>query len=295
MIQTIVQFSGGKDSMASLLWTIENITPNPMVVFCDTGWESQITYDYINEVMKKLNLPLVTLKTDKFDKQGGGLLGMVKKKGRFPSSQARFCTIELKSKPAIDHILDEVNDNVLVIQGIRKLESFNRSKMKSQCTFFKFYFEPYGLDKKGKLKYHTYRKKDIVAFREKFADDILRPVFEWTGQQVIDYIISKGFEPNPLYKMGMKRVGCFPCVLSNNRDIRSMMEFFPERLKYIGEQEVVCKSSFFGPDSIPKWAYRGDYPVMDDVILYLERKNATLDMFEDNEATSCMSFYGLCE
>ena len=30
----------------------------------------------------------------------------------------------------------------------------------------------------------------ILAFRKKYADDLLRPVFDWSAQQVIDYILK---------------------------------------------------------------------------------------------------------
>lgn len=290
MAKLIVQFSGGKDSMASLLWVRNNLSKDFLTVFCDTGWESEITYKYIKEVTEKLKLNLITLKSKKYD----GFLDLAKKKGRFPSTRARFCTEELKSKPMIDYVLDEVEEDILIVQGIRKAESFSRSKMNAQCTFFKFYFQPYGKDKKGKDKYHTYRKKDVLKFREQYADDILRPVFDWSGQRVIDYIIENGFEPNPLYKMGMKRVGCFPCIMANNVDIRSIDKFDPARLDMIEEEEVLKDSSFFGPDTIPSWAYKGDYPFMSDVRKYLKDKNATGDLFGGHE-TSCMSFYGLCE
>jgi 3'-phosphoadenosine 5'-phosphosulfate sulfotransferase (PAPS reductase)/FAD synthetase len=289
-MKIIVQFSGGKDSMASLLYVRNNISKDFITVFCDTGWESSLTYKYIQDVNEKLNLNLVTLKSKKYD----GFLDLAKKKKRFPSTKARFCTEELKSKPMIDWVLDEIKDDIVVIQGIRKAESHARSKMNAQCTYFKFYFEPYGYDKNGKPKYHTYRKKEVVKFREKFADDILRPVFDWSGQQVIDYILENGFEPNPLYKYGMKRVGCFPCIMSNNQDIRSIEKFFPERLDMLEEEEVLKNSSFFGPDSIPKYAYKGGYPLLSDVRKYLKDKNATGDLFSGEER-SCMSFYGLCE
>lgn len=290
MAKLIVQFSGGKDSMASLLWVRNNMTKDFLTVFCDTGWESGITYKYINDIVKELDLNYVVLKSKKYD----GFLDLAKKKKRFPSTKARFCTEELKSKPMIDYVLDEIKEDVLIIQGIRKAESISRSKMNAQCTYFKFYFEPYGKDKKGKDKFHTYRKKEIIKFRDNYADDILRPVFDWSGQQVIDYIIENGIEPNPLYKMGMKRVGCFPCIMSNNVDIRSIDKFAPERLDMIEEEERLKKSSFFGPDSIPLWAYKGEYPLMADVRKYLKDKNATGDLFSGEER-SCMSFYGLCE
>lgn len=290
MAKLIVQFSGGKDSLASLLWVRNNISKNFITVFCDTKWESELTYKHINEIVKKFDLNYVVLTSKKYN----GFLDMVKKKKRFPSTMARFCTTELKSIPMIDYILDEVKEDFLIIQGIRKAESVARSKMNAQCTFFKFYFQPYGKTKKGKDKFHTYRKKDIIKYRENFSDDILRPVFDWSGQDVINYILDNGIDPNPLYKLGMKRVGCYPCIMSNNIDIRSIDKFDPARLDMIEEEEVLKNSSFFGPDSIPSYAYKGEYPLMADVRKYLKDKNATGDLFGGNE-TSCMSFYGLCE
>ena len=61
-------------------------------------------------------------------------------------------------------------------------------KCPSNVRIFKYYVQPYGKDKNGKDKYHTYRRKDVLAFRKKYADDLLRPVFDWSAQQVIDYI-----------------------------------------------------------------------------------------------------------
>ena len=37
-MKVIVTFSGGKDSLASLLWARNNLTKNFITVFCDTGW-----------------------------------------------------------------------------------------------------------------------------------------------------------------------------------------------------------------------------------------------------------------
>ena len=161
-MKVIVTFSGGKDSLAALLWTRKHITKNFTTVFCDTGWEHPLTYEYINRIADKLHLDLVTLKSKKYD----GMVDLARHKKRWPSTRARFCTQELKTKPCIDFVLDEVHDNMLMIQGIRAAESASRAKMQAQCTFFKYYFEPYGYDKKGKPKKHTYRGKAVRAFRE---------------------------------------------------------------------------------------------------------------------------------
>ena len=262
-------------------------------MFCDTGWEHPLTYEYINRIADKLHLDLVTLKSKKYD----GMVDLTRQRKRWPSTRARFCTIELKTKPTIDYVLDEVQDNMLMIQGIRGSESPARAKMQAQCTYFKYYFEPYGYDKNGKPKKHTYRSKDVRAFRAKFSDDLLRPVFDWSAQQVIDSILAAGLEPNPLYRMGYKRVGCWPCVMASQRDILNISKQSPERIAEIANLEGELHSSFFGPNRIPPHAISSGekYPTIHDVVRYVQWQNATGSLFDDDTATSCMSYYGLCE
>lgn len=291
-MKVIVTFSGGKDSLASLLWVRNNLTKDFITVFCDTGWEHPLTYRYIEEIRSKLELNLVTVKSKKFD----GMVDLVRKKSRWPSSQRRFCTSELKTIPMIDYILDEVNDSILVIQGIRAAESPKRAEMSKQCTYFKYYVQPYGKGRDGKDKYHTYRRQDVLAFRAKYADDLLRPVFDWSSKQVIDYILDNGLEPNPLYRMGYKRVGCYPCVMATLQDVHNVCRQDPLRINYIADLEKKLSSSFFSPNKIPSKYYRGEYPLIGDVVKYVQGKHSSGSLFDDNDdAMSCMSYYGLCE
>lgn len=288
-MKIIVQFSGGKDSLAALLWARNNLSKDITAVFCDTGWEHPVTYAHINSVTEKLKVELVTIKSKAYK----GFLDLAKKKKRFPSTKARFCTSELKVKPMIDYIIDEVRDHFITIQGIRMDESYTRSKMGATCNFFRYYTEPYGFDKKGKPRFHNYRKKEVLQFCKYHVSDVLRPVFDWTASQTIDYILSNGIEPNPLYRQGMKRVGCYPCVMANQKEIQMIAKNSPERLGLIKDFEYKTGSSFFPPDKIPKWACKNkNYPTIDDVEKYIKAKNATLDLFGE---TSCTSYYNICE
>jgi len=292
-MKVIVTFSGGKDSLAALLWVRNNITKKFETIFCDTGWEHQLTYSYIDNINEKLGLNIKVLKSKKYT----GMIDLAKKKKRWPSARARFCTSELKSIPMIDYILDEIKDDVMVIQGIRSSESFKRAQMSKQCTYFKYYTEPSGLDKNGKKKFHNYRRKEVLEFKKKYADEVLRPVFDWSAKQVINYILENGLEPNPLYKMGYKRVGCYPCIMASQQDIYNISTQDKKRIEYISKLEKEINSSFFGPNKIPRKFYKKEYPLIDDVVKYVKRKNQEESLFDDendNEIT-CMSFYGLCE
>lgn len=288
-MKIIATFSGGKDSLAAILWMRNNGYKTFTTVFCDTGWESDITYKYIKEIDQKLGLDLRTLKSNKFN----GMLDMARRKTRFPSSQRRYCTSELKVKPMIDFILDEVQDDFLIIQGIRKAESKSRSQMQDQCNYFKYYFEPYGYTKKGKPKYHTYRKKEVLAYCEKYATDVWRPVFHKSAQQVIDDIIDNGLEPNPLYRMGMARVGCYPCNQCSLMEIHQINQRTPERIVEIYNYEQEIGSTFFPYDKIPDRISKA--PSILDVARYATAKYNAGDLFDDYQPTSCMSYYGLCE
>lgn len=292
-MKILVAYSGGKDSQACLIWSIKKYgLQNIEAVFCDTGWEHPTTYDHINETCKDLNVKLVIVKSKKYN----GMLDLAEKKKRFPSSQARFCTSELKSIPFIDYVLEQT-DHLIIIQGIRKQESFSRSKMLKQCRFFKYYFEPYN----DKGKKHTYRKKDIITWLKKYSDDILRPVIDWTGIEVMNYIIENGMKPNSLYYEGFKRVGCFPCIMSGHKEVYEIIKRYPEQFENILKEEKRIGSSFFKIDFVPDYAKSGicprtgkKYAKGEDVKKYLENKNRTMDLFKD-ESISCSSYYHLCE
>lgn len=299
-MKVVVAFSGGKDSLASLLWAIDEFKlSNIEAVFCDTGWEHELTYKHIQEVVNKTGVKLTTIKSSKYPK---GFVQLAKEKGRFPSAKARFCTEELKTKPMIDFILSK-SENLLIIQGIRKDESSARSKMMEMCRFFKYYFEPYKIDDKGKPKYFTYRKKEIIEWCKNYTDDILRPVFSWTAQTTIDFILSKGLKPNPLYYMGFSRVGCFPCIMFRLSEVKQIADNSPEYVERLKSAEAEVGRTFFSPDDIPvRFRTLRDEKTgkkissVSDVIKYVQDDPAQTSLIpEEENGRRCMSFYGLCE
>ena len=291
MTKIYVFFSGGKDSQACLILAAKKYgIDNIQAVFCDTGWENPVTYDHIHKVCDSMGVRLITIKSEKYD----GMVDLAVKKKLFPSTKARFCTEELKVRPSIDFVLSQ-KSNVIIIEGIRGAESKQRSLMSNQCSYFKYYFEPYGHDKDGKPRYRTYRKKEVIEWTKQYNADIERLVFNHSAQDVIDSIIKKGQQPNPLYYNGFSRVGCFPCFMASHRDIKQIIKVYPERIKELIEAEAKVGRSFFPPSYIPKWACKnGEFPFIDDVVKYLNEKDATIDAFE-SETPTCMSLYGLCE
>lgn len=277
----IVQFSGGKDSLATLLYVIENYTKKPRVIFNDTGWESVITYKHIKEIEKFTGLKFTILKSKKYK----DFIKLCIKKKRVPSTKARFCTEELKINPTIDYLLS-LKENCIIFQGIRKDESLARSKLEQKCNYFKNVLE--------NSKY-WYRRKEIIKWNNKYTADLQRPVFNWTAKQIFEYIHSKGIKANPLYYEGFKRVGCFPCIMCNHKEIKLIAEKHPEIIIKIKKLEETAKSSFFPIDYIPSQYCKNKYfPMIDDVIKYVSDDKNQLNLFKEKKP-SCQSVYNICE
>jgi len=298
-MKIIVQFSGGKDSLASLLWAINTYGKNNIIaVFCDTKWEHELTYQHIKEVIEKTGVEFVTL-NGKYS-----FIELARKKLRFPSTKARFCTDFLKIRPFIDWLIEMNFDYTIIIQGIRANESKSRSKMTRECQYFKYYFTPYGKDKKGKDKYMNYRKKKIIELELLGKCDIERPFFDATANDVMTYIKDNGFKPNPLYYIGFNRVGCFPCIMCSKSEMDLLIKKQPEYLTRIEDAELELGATFFPPDYIPKHALmpfqtkkKGIMllPSIQAVVRYLKRRNKKGEMFEKEYSNSCMSIYNICE
>ena len=285
-MRVIVSFSGGKDSEACLIWAIREYgVANVTALFCDTGWEHELTMKHIDATTNELGVKLVKVR-GKYD-----FVSLAKHKGRFPSTMARFCTVELKVKPMIDWILSQ-DESLLIIQGIRAKESAKRSEMAIECNYFKHYFEK--MDNGSK---YSYRGKDVRKWCKTHDASVLRPIFNWTAQEVIDYILDAGLEPNPLYKKGMARVGCFPCIMCRKQEAKLCLndDYGYNRLK---QAELDVGKNFFSPGYIPsRFCENNKYPTVDEVKSYVNKDDIGMtDMFEPDEGYSCMSLYhGLCE
>ena len=294
-MRVIVCFSGGKDSQACLIKAVKDYGVDKIeVVFCDTGWEHPITYQHINNVCLLLGVKLLVIRNEKIS----SFQGLCKRMKCFPVASRRACTAMLKIQPMIDFIINR-DENFIIIQGIRAKESESRAAMNPECSFFKEYFEI----EKGK---RVYRKRAVLEWCKTHDASILRPVFYWTGQEVIDYILENGQRPNPLYSKGATRVGCFPCIMSRKSEIKALSKDEQMKLRLISLEKEVdglrqnSHASFFPKGYIPERFCRenGDgHPTVIEVINYVNRDDVGMDdLFEPEDGYSCMSMYhGLCE
>lgn len=294
-MKIIVSFSGGKDSQACLIHACKEFGADKVTaVFCDTGWEHELTYKHINDVTKQLGVPLEVLRNKSVD----GFIGLCKRMRWFPDTLHRACTVQLKIQPMIDYILKQ-DDDLVIIQGIRAAESASRSKLPCSADYFAEYFT----DNKKRL----YRKTDVRQWCQHHKATVERPMLGMSAQDIIDFIIDNGQQPNPLYRRGASRVGCYPCIYSRLSEVKAMRKDneYVQRLIRLEDEVNNMKegnktpASFFPKGKIPPpycKKYGNGIPAFEDVIAYVSRDDAQPDLFEAEEERSCMSIYhGLCE
>jgi 3'-phosphoadenosine 5'-phosphosulfate sulfotransferase (PAPS reductase)/FAD synthetase len=274
-VKHIVCFSGGKDSTALILWAKDNL-PEFTTVFCDTGWEHPLTYAYIEEINQTvLGGKLVTLKSEKYP----DMMSCFLDHHMFPNGFARFCTEDMKIVP-MHRFIESQNDETTTYQGIRADESDKRRS----------------------------------ATEEQWCDDaggylIRRPLLHWTANQVFGFMKDRGIAPNHLYLMGLSRVGCWPCIHANLRDMKAYLRATPEITERLMEAERLMREKTGFPDRtffrhgfiperfcsvlIERDGKQFRIPTCEDVFRYIES-------VDENQlpllpARSCMSVYNLCE
>ena len=314
----MVSVSGGKDSTATLLLALERVPKDRIFpAFADTGNEHEITYGYVRSLAKFTGLEVKWLRADfsdwwwrrrdyvrdvwptkvnlknypgwpngvpaevvarvlaVFDKgpTGNPYLDLCIIKGRFPSRKAQFCTDELKKQPLNKYTNELVikHGKVESWQGVRADESESRSKLTERET------------------------------REELFE-IYRPILRWNVAQVFEQHRKHGLEPNPLYKLGMGRVGCMPCINAAKDEVLGINQRFPDHIGRIQEWETVVSeaSKRGGATFFPSPEDRGDgkiHGIRDRVEWSKTARGGTnYDLFRSSEEVpSCASRYGLCE
>ena len=297
-VKHIISMSGGKDSLATRLVAIEKGIEH-IAIFADTGNEHQITYDYLDYLREKTG-PIVTVKADftrlfgvktktidkKWKKEGvskeirerakkmlekptgNPFLDLCLYKTRFPSTRAAFCSHELKQEPINDYIATLEYDRLYSWQGVRADESLNRANLPQW---------------------------------ERLTSDfiVVRPILGWSAERVFKMAKRHGIDPNPLYKLGCGRVGCFPCINARKEEIRIIADLFPEEIdrirsweEMVGQTSKRLSATFFPADKTPV----AGLTRIDDAVAWSKtsRGGRQQKMFFP-PVGQCQSIYGLCE
>lgn len=306
----VVSISGGKDSTSLILLALEKKV-NARFVFADTGHEHAMTYEYISYLEKRLNITIDVVKAD-FSKQiekkkstvlnkwvddgavteseakkiaaqlqptGIPFLDLCLWKGRFPSTRARFCSSELKHEPLDRYMMDLIKQGYEVEswQGVRADESLARKNLPVR------------------------ERGDLYP--------IYRPILHWTVEDVFAMHDKHNVKPNPLYKLGMSRVGCMPCIHARKGELTQIAQRFPEEVARVAEWEsLVSKvskrgnSTFFHASTDPTVATQDNNEIsisthgIDRIFDWASTSRGGRQyQLQLTPKTMCHSIYGLCE
>lgn len=218
---------------------------------------------------------------------GNRFLDLCMIKGRFPSRTAQFCTEELKVLPsnAVAHPIVEAGGNVIIWSGERAAESPKRAK-KPPIQRIRWP-EPGG---------------SLVLYR---------PLFHWQAGQCFALAKRWGIKPNPLYLIGFKRVGCFPCINCEKQELARIDQFYHEEIDRLREWEIIVAlvsrrgaATFFPAPMVPGDPDDLTRAQIDKAVAWAKtsRGGKQFDMLQaiwrnqaDEEGAMCESAYGLCE
>lgn len=183
----MISFSGGKDSLACLLLTLEAGLRLP-VFFVDTGLEFPETVEYVQRTAAKHGLPLIMESAPP-----GAFFDNLAYFGP-PGRDYRWCCKTNKLGPTVQAILKHYPNGVLSFIGQRRYESEQRAD-------------------KPRVWRNPWTPGQIGA----------SPIQDWTAMHVWLYILSNGEEYNPWYDMGLDRIGCFLCPASDLAELELVM------------------------------------------------------------------------
>jgi len=280
--------SGGKDSTALLLW-YKYMSGLPMsklrLTTADTGNEDLLTYAYIDMLRDEI-APIERLQPmcgRVGERVPCDFSSLAVWKKRFPSRRARFCTQWLKVIPSREYVAGLMHEgsSVHTVQ-VGDFDITTTGPMKHVLVLSGVRWE------EGRAS-NTRGERASFEFDDGWMTDVYRPVIDWDIDdvwaiaseylslervaQIIqdDPLLSEqhkrdliarqaahGIPRNPLYDMGARRVGCFPCVNSVKREVRAMAKYRPQRIDEIERMECdvsavssVEYSSFFHRNTVP--------------------------------------------
>lgn len=307
----VISVSGGKDSTAVLLLAREREI-DATYVFADTGHEHELVYEYLDYLEQRLGVTIKRVRArfaakmagkrefivrqwakdgvsqERIDRAlellvptGNPMLDLCLWKGRMPSTKARFCTQELKVIPITNQVLIPAlkkYGKVWSWQGVRTDESRARAKL------------PW-IDREGDLP-------GIYNYR---------PILSWTADDVFAMHRKHDVKPNPLYKLGMGRVGCMPCVNCRKGELAEISKRFPDEIQRIARWEALVSqcakqglTTWFATVTHDRAARDVDYTTHGIAAAVKWSKTVRggrqYDLMHDaEELPSCSSVYGLCE
>ena len=270
----LVAYSGGKDSLASLLDLLERGVPRSKIELHHHDIDGQgemlmdwpCTQAYVKATAEALGIPLVTSWREggfvremmrdnaptapvSYEREGELVTLPTKRETpgtrlKFPQVSAdlsvRYCSAYLKIDVMARVIANEPayqGKKILVVTGERRQESSARAKYAES--------EPHRTNTKSRTA-HQWRN-----------------VIDWSEQQVWDIIERWRVKPHPSYQLGWGRTSCLACIFGDGDQWASIKVIAPERFKRIADLEQDFRSTIKKGQTVEEMASRGQEFVSD--------------------------------
>lgn len=185
-----VSYSGGKDSLATLLLTKKAI-PDFDVLYINTGLEFPETTQNVHDVVEQYGLKLKTAGAESF-------WDAAPKFGP-PSVEARWCCKVCKLGPITSLIESSYEDGCLTFIGQRRYESEVRAKSQ-------------------RIWQNPWVSNQVSA----------SPIQNWTALHIWLYLFREKARYNPLYGRGFDRIGCWLCPSASLADYEYVKKEHPD-------------------------------------------------------------------
>jgi len=214
-----VSYSGGKDSLATLLLALD-AGFTPPLLFADTGIEFPETLRNVDEVSRAYGLEVLRKGPNRPFMEGVKVFGP-------PGRDFRWCCKTQKLGPMTQLISEHFRDGVLTLIGQRRYESDTR-------------------ERKGARFRNPWVPKQEGA----------SPVQNWTALEVWLYIFMRGAPYNELYEKGFSRIGCWLCPSTDLAERKSLELTSVDAEDYFGALEAYREKKGLPPDWIRYGFYR---------------------------------------
>lgn len=279
----VVAFSGGKDSLAALLYLLNLGIPAHAIELHHHDVDGQgpsfmdwpCTLGYVRAIAEHFGIPLylswreggfarelaransptapIHFETPTgFARAGGD--GPAGTRGLFPQTspdlRVRWCSPALKIDVLAAALRNQArfkDGRTLVVTGERAAESPSRARYAA--------FEPH-------------RTSTIAR-----GVDHWRPVHDWSERMIWDVIEQAAIRPHPAYVLGWGRLSCRTCIFGSSDQCATIRSVFPAAFQRVAACEAASGKTIHRSLSVTELADRGS-PFPASMVYHAERAQA---------------------